>query len=98
MWIDWTESASSDLLDIIRYIQNDDPQAAARTAGRILDAVNTLANFPASGRPGRAPGTRELILAGLPYLLPYVVQNERIVILRVLHTSRKWPVAQRNKA
>ncbi|MHC1789304.1 type II toxin-antitoxin system RelE/ParE family toxin [Solidesulfovibrio sp.] len=51
MLIDWTQPASSDLLDIIRYIQTDDPQAATRTAGRILNAVNTLANFPQSGRP-----------------------------------------------
>ncbi|MDR2726446.1 MAG: type II toxin-antitoxin system RelE/ParE family toxin, partial [Deltaproteobacteria bacterium] len=47
--------------------------------------------FPESGRPGRVPGTRELVIAGLPYLLPYRVRNDVVEILRFFHTSQKPP-------
>jgi toxin ParE1/3/4 len=37
------------------------------------------------------PGTRELVLPHFPYVIPYRVREQRIEILHVLHTSRKWP-------
>ena len=43
------------------------------------------------GRPGRLIATRELIVTGTPYLLPYTVVGEEIVILRVLHGAQQWP-------
>ncbi len=43
------------------------------------------------GRPGRVPGTRELVISGLPFILPYIEKKGAIYILRVLHTSMKWP-------
>jgi plasmid stabilization system protein ParE len=39
---------------------------------------------------GRKPGTRELVLAPLPYLVIYSVDEQFIHILRILHTSREW--------
>ena len=43
------------------------------------------------GRPGRVSRTRELVISGLPYILPYVEKEEAVIILRVMHTSKKWP-------
>jgi len=37
------------------------------------------------------PGTRERVLVDIPYIIAYRVEGNNIVILRVLHTSRKWP-------
>lgn len=50
-----------------------------------------LADHPDIGRPGREDGTRELVLSGAPYILPYRVRDGRIEILAVFHTSRAWP-------
>ncbi|HET6521471.1 MAG TPA: type II toxin-antitoxin system RelE/ParE family toxin, partial [Geminicoccaceae bacterium] len=50
-----------------------------------------LAQHPESGRPGRVPGTRELVVSGTPYIVPYRVQGNTVQILRVLHGARKWP-------
>jgi len=36
-------------------------------------------------------GTRELVVRNLPYIIPYRVRDNTIEILRVLHTSRRWP-------
>jgi toxin ParE1/3/4 len=57
----------------------------------IATAVNRLADFPALGRPGRKPGTRELVIPRLPYIVIYRVRGERVQILRVLHTARERP-------
>ena len=40
------------------------------------------------GRFGRDQGTRELVLAPLPYLIVYAVDVERIHLLRILHAAQ----------
>ena len=58
---------------------------------RVLEAVAQLAQQPGLGRPGRVPGTRELVVLKTRYLVPYVVQGDQVIILRVFHTSRRLP-------
>jgi len=45
--------------------------------------------MPAIGRPGRVPGTRELILP--PYILIYTVLANRVWVVRILHGAQDWP-------
>lgn len=75
----------------VEYIAADDPAAAAKVAQRIWNTAQLLADQPGMGRPGRVSGTRELVVPGLPYILPYVEKQGAGIILRVLHTSIKWP-------
>ena len=73
------------------YIAQDNPKAAAEFVLHLRDSALMLGEQPNLGRPGRIPGTRELVVANLPYILPYRVRNDAIEILRVFHTARKWP-------
>ena len=73
------------------YIAQDNPKAAAEFVLHLRDSALMLGEQPNMGRPGRIPGTRELVVANLPYILPYRVRNDAIEILRVFHTARKWP-------
>jgi toxin ParE1/3/4 len=73
------------------YIAADDPQAAQLVVERVLNAVEMLAAHPALGRPGRVPGTRELVVANTRYLVPYRVRGQVVEVLRVFHTSRRPP-------
>ncbi len=43
------------------------------------------------GRAGRVPGTRELLIPGTPYIIPYRVRAGAVEILRVFHAARRWP-------
>jgi toxin ParE1/3/4 len=43
------------------------------------------------GRTGRVAGTRELVIAGLPYTVPYYLKGQEVRILAVMHGARKWP-------
>ena len=44
-----------------------------------------------SGRPGRVPGTRELVIPRTPYVAAYALTRDCIRILRVLHGAQMWP-------
>jgi addiction module RelE/StbE family toxin len=91
MRVKWTRKALDNLDKAVEYIAADKPTAASDVAQKILKATTRLADQPGMGRPGRVAGTRELIITGLPYILPYVEKEGTIFILRVMHTSMKWP-------
>jgi toxin ParE1/3/4 len=87
----WSPQARADLRDAILYVAQDNPYAAKLLRERIKEAIEKLPEQPHRGRPGRVPHTRELVIAGTPYTVPYQVQRDRLEILRVFHQSRTWP-------
>jgi toxin ParE1/3/4 len=89
--VKWLNRALRNLDEEAGYIARDDPDAAAQIVERIATSVERLATHPASGRIGRVPGTRELIVTGTPYIVPYCVRSGTVEILRVFHGARKWP-------
>jgi addiction module RelE/StbE family toxin len=89
--IRWSRRADCDLDAVAEYLENDDPDAAARVVLRIVDAVEHLADHPHLGRPGRIPNTRELVVSGTQYIVPYRVRGGVLEILRVLHGAMRWP-------
>ena len=91
MQIKWLRTARKNLDDEAVYIAQDDAIAACQVVARVLEAVAQLAQQPGLGRPGRVPGTRELVVLKTRYLVPYVVQGDQVIILRVFHTSRRLP-------
>ena len=91
MRVRWLRKALRNLEDEATSIAADDAAAARLVVKRVLDAVAQLAEQPALGRPGRVPGTRELIVIGTRYVVPYRVRGEWLEILRVFHTSRRLP-------
>ena len=91
MKVVWSETALRGLREIRGFITEHNPKAARQTAIAIKAAANRLVEFPASGRPGRVGDTRELVVPGLPFILPYTVEADAVVILAALHEARKWP-------
>lgn len=91
MRIKWLRTALATLDAEGEYIARDNPVAASCVATLIVEAVERLRDFPASGRPGRVPGTRELVIPGTPYIVPYRVRGDSLEILRVFHAARRWP-------
>ena len=104
--IRWTGPANADFLGIVEWIKAQNSAAVAAQVGRrILDTVERLAEFPHMGKPGRSSDTRELGVAGLPYLVVYSVEPgavtsdpQQIAILRVLHGSMLWPRPEGNRS
>jgi toxin ParE1/3/4 len=92
MIIFWSPQAINDLAVLRAYIAEDDPAAAQRVALHIIRSIEQLlSGNPDMGRPGRVPGTRELVVPRTPYIVPYRIRNNRLQVLRVYHGARKWP-------
>ena len=89
MRIVWRRQALADLAALQAYIAKDDPQPAKRIAQRSVGAVERLASLPGIGRPGRVEGTRELVVARTPYIVPYRLKADEAQILRVYHAARR---------
>ncbi len=59
----------------------------------LVASVDALRDHPNLGRPGRLTGTRELVVSGTPYVVPYRVLGDDVQILAVFHGARRWPAA-----
>lgn len=91
MRVRWLRTALRNLDEEAAYIFAEDPAAARLVVERVLAAVKQLVEQPGLGRPGRVPGTRELVVPKTRYLVPYRVRRDAVEILRVFHTSRRLP-------
>jgi addiction module RelE/StbE family toxin len=91
MRVRWTRPASRHLEEIGEYIARVNPAASNRATPRILDQVDMLGDHPHIGRPGRADGTRELVISDTPYIAVYRVWEREVEIVAVFHAARRWP-------
>jgi toxin ParE1/3/4 len=91
MRVRWTAPALRDLEAIGDYIAHDSGAAADKTISRIFECVGLLETQPNMGRPGRMPGTRELVVSDTPFVVPYRVRTDEVEILAVFHGARRWP-------
>jgi toxin ParE1/3/4 len=90
--IEWTEPATQQLSQTYDYIAlTNNETVAARIVEHILAAVQRLATFPLSGRKGRVPETRELVVIDTPFIVAYALREGQILILAVYHSARQWP-------
>lgn len=72
----------SNLVDVAGFI------TAERYTQRIADVLDLLGTFPEAGtpRPEYGKGIRAKVIA--PFVLFYVIENDRVDVLRILHGKR----------
>lgn len=92
--LEWRPQARADLLAIVTYIAEDNPDAAQALVDEIEAKAGTLPAHPKLFRPGRMKGTREMVVRP-NYVLVYQESSKAVTILRVLHAAQKWPVHSR---
>ena len=61
MEIRWQRTALADLEAIQDYLLERNPPAALRLVAELREAATRLVEHPNRSRPGRVPGTRELV-------------------------------------
>ncbi|NEN90184.1 MAG: type II toxin-antitoxin system RelE/ParE family toxin [Okeania sp. SIO3H1] len=91
MKIVWTRLALEDINNAYEYIAANNPDSALDTIERVENSINRLLQYPEMGRLGQVVGTRELVVTGTPFIVPYRVRGDRLEILAVIHGARKWP-------
>jgi toxin ParE1/3/4 len=90
MHVRWLERASRDLQSVVGYIAEHNAVAAQKLKDDIERQVLALENFPYLFRPGRLPGTREIVVHP-NYIVVYRVGLQTVDILRVMHSRRRYP-------
>jgi len=88
----WSPLARARLREIRAYIALDKPDAAGRTATRIVAIVEALRSHPHLGRTGAEPGVRELVVGGTPYIVLYEFRRTRITITTIWQAAQRRPV------
>jgi toxin ParE1/3/4 len=89
--IRWTRQAIADVDNIYDFIAAPDPRAARAIVDRIDRAITNLTLHPRIGRSGRVAGSRELVVAGTPYIVAYRLRGRTVELLGVIHGARRWP-------
>lgn len=96
MRVRFSIEARAELNEHLAYIKQRSPQGARRVRASIYAAAKRAALFPEAARrpaepadePGTVPGTREIVLPDYPYVMPYRVEGDTLIILHVFHTAQ----------
>ncbi|CAB3840009.1 hypothetical protein LMG26846_01432 [Achromobacter insuavis] len=88
--VEWSSVARADLLAIVDYISDDNPDAAQRLKDDIEAKAAQLPTHPALYRHGRIAGTREMVVRA-NYIVVYATDALTVRILRILHAAQQWP-------
>ena len=91
MQIRWLRAARKNLNAATSYLAKDNPEAAQKMYAHIRRSVDALKEHPEMGRPGRIFGTRELVITGYPFIVPYRIRENEVQVIRVFHTSQRLP-------
>lgn len=94
--LEWSKTALAEFAEGMAFYAERNPDAARRMFQEINKAALSLIapTLPANGKPGRVPGTRELVLGRrTPYTIIFQVQPDgaMVAILSVMHHARKYP-------
>ncbi len=87
----YTSLAREDMMHLLDFIGSESPKSALEVINKIESQILNLKLHPEIGRSGRVPSTRELVITGTPFIVPYQVKSNTLVILRIYHSRRKWP-------
>lgn len=90
--LEWKATAIADLLAIVDYISDDNPDAAQALKDEIEAKTSRIPDNPQLYRVGRVDGTREMVVRP-NYVVIYVEDDIAVTILRVLHAAQQWPQA-----
>lgn len=93
MQIVWRQNARNNLGEIRRFVAERNTSAAKRLFSAVQVTVEHLARTPSLGRPGRVEGTRELVIPHTACVVAYIVLDEQLIVLAVLHQAQDWPDA-----
>jgi len=84
------EAAYDDLDRIYAWIAKDRPRSADSAIDRILESAERLGHFPYMGHVGKAPGTYEWAVSGLPYIVVYKINtdDDEVDVVAIFHGAQ----------
>lgn len=91
--LEWSQQARADLLTIVDYVSDDNPDAAQSLKDDIEAKAAKLPEYPQLYRVGHVEGTREMVVRA-NYIVVYTEDLFTVRIVRVLHAAQQWPTQE----
>ena len=89
--LEWRQQAIDDLVEIVEYIAQDNPDAAQALKDEIEEKAAKLPDHPKLYKPSpRVKGMRELV-ARSNYIVLYRETPALVEVVNVFHVRRQWP-------
>lgn len=86
----WADEAREIFLEYLFFISEKDQGAADRLLEQVERSLEPVSYFPYSGRPGRVPGTREIV-SHPNYITIYEIRADCIAIVDFTHVKKLYP-------
>lgn len=90
----WLPKARDQRSRQLEFLLRHNPALGIEMGDAIAATISRLAADPDLSRIGRVAGTREYLVPGTPFLLVYRIEDDAIVILRLLHNRRRFPTLE----
>ena len=88
----YSPNAISDLAEIVRFVAQDDPQAALKLGEQLADDADSLARLPCRFPKFRRRANVRKLVTGQYLILYRIVQTAKVVeILRFWHGAQENP-------
>jgi toxin ParE1/3/4 len=90
MKVRYRRRAQDDIEKIYDYIEQRSPRAATEVVAGIRCAADRLGALPYMGQVGRARGTLEWAVVGLPYIIVYEIIEaaDEVAIIAIFHDAQ----------
>jgi toxin ParE1/3/4 len=88
MRVRYSPRSIEDLDNIRRHITKDNPSAAWVVASFIRRSIRQLEEWPYRGRATNRENVRRLVVTNYPYVVYYHANDERVLILTVMHSAQ----------
>ena len=89
MEVRWTQRATKDLEAAVEYVAQEDQAAALSLLTHLRSSISNLESFPELGRTLDGTTIREIVVDS--YIVGYVLDDERIKILGIVHERQVRP-------
>lgn len=91
MKFEWRQQALDELIEIVAYIAEDNPDAAQELKDEIEEKAAKLPDHPKLYKPSpRVKGMRELVVRS-NYIVLYRETKTLVEVVNVFHARRQWP-------
>ena len=89
--LEWRQQATDDLVELVGYIAEDNPDAAQDLKNEIEDKAAKLPGNPKLYKPSlRVKGLRELVVRS-NYIVLYRETPALVEVVNVLHARQQYP-------
>ncbi len=89
--VKYTKLAIKDLTVSYEYICAENPISARFVIEKIETALTYLQMQPYLGHVGRVKNTYEFIVLGTPFIVVYMLKEDSLIVVSILHTAKKYP-------